>query len=522
MEAFNAQTFAMTLALVGMVIIIAALLSGFIERSGVPQVAVFLALGATLGPHGLGLLNLTLDSPLLRVVATLSLALVLFTDAVELDIREARKHSGLALLVLGPGTMLSAALIALAGWQLVGLSLAAAVVLGAALASTDPVLLRGLLRRPDLPQSARQALRLESGLNDAVLLPVVLVAMAFIGRGPEHGATDWARLLIDLFLLGPGAGILVGLVAVATLDLVRRKIGVRRDYESLYSLGIAFAAFAAAEAVHGSGFLAVFAAGLTISALDVELCDCFLDYGAATAELALLFTFVLFGSSLIWSGLSVLTGAALLFAVVTLLIRPAAFLTSFAKTRLPWRDRWMIAWFGPRGLSSLLLILLPVFEKVPGSDYLFALCCLVVLTSVIAHGGSLMALGRFGPSARRDAGEETDRGVEEPEEGPEEPPDERQTLAPTTALPKTEARIAQDGAEAGAELSSEASITIEGLRQLWMQGEPVVVLDARSERGFAESDRLAQGAIRIHPDMAVTEARKRGLPTDAWLIAFCT
>jgi len=72
---------------------------------------------------------------------------------------------------------------------------------------------------------------------------------------------------------------------------------VRRDYESLYSLGIAFTAFAAAETVHGSGFLAAFAAGMTIAALDVELCDCFVEYGAVTAEMLLLFTFVLLGSS---------------------------------------------------------------------------------------------------------------------------------------------------------------------------------------------------------------------------------
>src|SRR5690242_9848677 len=146
MEGFNSESFAAILALVGLVIIVAALLSGLIERSNFPQVAVFLALGAVLGPAGLGLLHIGLDSPILRVVSTLSLTLVLFTDAVSLSLAEIRKHAGLALLVLGPGTLLSAGLIALvAGW-LLGLAPAEAVVLGASLASTDPVLLRGLLR----------------------------------------------------------------------------------------------------------------------------------------------------------------------------------------------------------------------------------------------------------------------------------------------------------------------------------------------------------------------------------------
>jgi sodium/hydrogen antiporter len=256
MEMLNFQFFVLTIALVGVVIIIAALLSGFIDRSDLPQVGVFLALGAMLGPAGLGLLDITLDSPILRVVATLSLVLVLFTDAVSLSIVEVRRHSALAFRVLGPGTLLSAGLPALAAWLLLGFPLAAAVILGAALASTDPVMLRGLLRRPGLPEPVRLALRLESGLNDVVLLPIVLVAMPFLGHNGLPSQAEWARIGLDLFLLGPGAGIAVGLLAIAALEMIRRKTGVRRDYESIYSLGVAFAAFAAAEAVHGSGFLA--------------------------------------------------------------------------------------------------------------------------------------------------------------------------------------------------------------------------------------------------------------------------
>jgi NhaP-type Na+/H+ or K+/H+ antiporter len=296
MEIFNPHFFVLTLALVGVVIIIAALLSGLIDRSDLPQVGVFLALGAMLGPAGLGLLDVTLESPTLRVVATLSLVLVLFTDAVSFAIAEVRRHGALAFRVLGPGTLLSAALTALSGWLLLEIPLAAAAMLGAALASTDPVMLRGLLRRPGLPEPVRLALRLESGLNDAVLLPVVLVAMRFLGHSRLPSEAEWAHIGLDLFLLGPGAGIAVGLLAIAALEMIRRKTGVRRDYESIYSLGVAFAAYAAAEAVHGSGFLAAFAAGITIAALDVELCDCFLEYGQNTAEITLLFTLVLFGS----------------------------------------------------------------------------------------------------------------------------------------------------------------------------------------------------------------------------------
>jgi sodium/hydrogen antiporter len=497
MEFFNAEFFVLTLALVGVVIIIAALLSGLIDRSDLPQVGVFLALGAMLGPAGLGLLDVTLESPTLRVVATLSLVLVLFTDAVSLSIAEVRRHGALAFRVLGPGTLLSAALVAVAGWLLLGLPVAAAAILGAALSSTDPVMLRGLLRRPGLPEPVRLALRLESGLNDVVLLPVILVAMPFLGKGEFLSQTEWARIGLDLFLLGPGAGIAVGLLAIGALEMIRRKTGVRRDYESIYSLGVAFAAYAAAESVHGSGFLAAFAAGLTIAALDVELCDCFLEYGQTTAEMALLFAFVLFGSSLIWSGFTVLSWPVFFFAVAVVLIRPVAFFVSLAGTRLDRRSRLLIAWFGPRGLSSLLLILLPVFAAVPGTQTLFFICCFIVLLSVALHGGSLMFLRRDGSTVR----------------------------SPETAATSAADRVAKDLSTTSTVAENENHhrelITIPEMREIQQSGAPFLVLDVRADRSLASTDLRAQGALRIPPDRAVERLTELDVPPQTWLFAFC-
>ena len=497
MEIFNVQYFVLTLALIGVVIIIAALLSGLIDRSDLPQVGVFLALGAMLGPAGLALLDVTLESPTLRVVATLSLVLVLFTDAVSLSIAEVRRHGALAFRVLGPGTLLSAALLALAAWLLLGLPLAAAAILGAALASTDPVMLRGLLRRPGLPEPVRLALRLESGLNDAVLLPVVLVAMSFLGKSELLDRTEWARIGLDLFLLGPGAGIAVGLLAIGALEMIRRKTGVRRDYESIYSLGVAFAAYAAAESVHGSGFLAAFAAGLTIAALDVELCDCFLEYGQTTAEMALLFTFVLFGSSLIWSGVTVLSWPVFFFAVAVVLIRPIAFFVSLAGTRLDFRSRLMIAWFGPRGLSSLLLILLPVFAAVPGTEHLFSICCFVVLLSVALHGGSLMFLKRDGSTTAS-----------------------AQTVT-TSAADNVTKELSATSASIESESRDGILITIPEMREIQQSGAPFLVLDVRAERSLTNSELRAQGALRIPPDRAVERLTELDVPRQTWLFAFC-
>jgi sodium/hydrogen antiporter len=521
MSGLGADSLVAGLALIGIVIVVSALLSGLIDRSGLPQVAVFLAIGAALGPAGLGVFNMTLDSPILRVVATLSLTLVLFTDAVTLNISEVRRHANLAFRMLGPGTILCATLTALAAWWLLGIPPAGSAILGAALASTDPVLLRGLLRRRDIPGTARQALQLESGLNDAVLLPVVVVAMAFMGQH-DFSPGGLAKLALGLFILGPGAGVAIGLIAVAALDLIRKRIGVRRDYESLYSLGVAFSAFAAAEAVHGSGFLAAFAAGLTIAALDVELCDCFIEYGGVTAEMLLLFTFVIFGSSLIWSGFAVLNGQILLFVVIAMLVRVPVYLFSLIGSNVDRRGRLLIAWYGPRGLSSLLLVLLPVFAGIPGSDLLFAICSLVVLLSVVIHGGSPMLLARMArkreleasrtpehepaaPTVSAAVAEQTPSQEREPRSLPviESPP----TEGPTTAA-------------AAAEVGSQ-SITLDELSRLQESGEPLVILDVRTERSLETSDHQAQGAVRLLPEHVVAQAKEMQLSKETWLIAYC-
>jgi NhaP-type Na+/H+ or K+/H+ antiporter len=329
-------------------------------------------------------------------------------------------------------------------------------------------MIRSLLRGESAPPAARQALQLESGLNDLFLLPIVLLAMTF--GGGSAATTPVARQTVGLLLLGPGAGVLVGFLGVAVLEGVRKRVGVRRDYESIYALGLALAAFAAAEAVHGSGFLAAFAAGLTVAGFDAELCDCFVDYGQSTAEMFLLFTFVAFGASLVWMGLEVIGWRTLGFTLVALFGRSLVLAVALRCQPLDVRSRRLIVWYGPRGLSSLLLVLLPIFAGVPGAQALFPVAALVVLASVVIHGGALM----FGEGGRG-KGEEA-RGDK---------------------------------------------ITLDEVKRLQALGERVVLLDVRKESAWRESEVKAQGAVRLPPDNARTRAAELALPRHDWLVAYC-
>ncbi len=487
------ESFITSVGLIGIVIVVSVLLSGMVERTGFPLVAVFLLIGAAMGPWGLGIADFGFDSPDLHVLAMLGLALLLFSDAVTLDTKKLKARKRMLWRLLVPGTLVPATVTALSAWLLLGLSAPLSAIIGAALASTDPVLLRTVLRSKALPEAPRIALRLETGMNDVVLLPIVILSMLLLPGGHTNVSTsvgssaNVGRSLVGLFVLGPVFGALVGWVGISALAFVRSRTALRRDYESLYALGLAFTSFAVAEAVGGSGFVAAFVAGLLVASRDVELCDCFLEFGEATAEMLLLLTFVALGTSLIWIGLGSLDWRVILFAVIALVARPIALYPMLAGLNLNMRDRRLIAVFGPRGLSSLLLALLPVFAGIPNAEQIFTLTSVVVLLSIVVHGGG------FAFFLRRSGVLGSPRPAEV------DPPLTRPTAAIEAAGP----------------------ITIDEMRSLQAKGEPMVIVDARSNAGYDGDSIKAAGAVRINPDDPVRDATQQRLSQRSTLVVYC-
>ncbi|HEY7779532.1 MAG TPA: cation:proton antiporter [Ktedonobacterales bacterium] len=408
--------------LLAAVLTVAALISGLVDRAPVSFPMIFLGIGFLIGPLGLKLLPADQHSPILTGVATISLALVLFLDAARFDAEELRRDWRVPLLALGPGTLLVIAGVTLAARLLLSTTWLDSLLLGGVLASVDPIVLRDVVRHERIPRSVRRALTIEAGTNDIVVLPVVLVVIA-VSEAATGGFGYWLGFLAELVVLSPLVGLVVGGVGAWLMGKADARYNIRREFQALYGLGLVLASYTAGQVVGGDGFIAAFFAGLAVALFDVTLCDCFMEYGEVTAEMVMLLAFMLFGAVI--SGLlgtiPVLAALAL-GGLEIIVIRPLAVGIVLARAQMSLAARAFMGWFGPRGLSALLLALLAVEAGMSGATRLLAIAGVVVALSVVVHGVTATPLsewyGRRVEHARSTPAEEregTAEGLFEPD-----------------------------------------------------------------------------------------------------------
>ena len=480
-------------ALVAVVLTIAGLTSGFVERAPLSFPIIFLGLGFLLGSHGLGLLHLGPESALLETVATLTLAMVLCLEAVRIGNIGMGGAGFVPILSLGPGTVVIVTVIALGSYFLLDVSAIEALLLGTILASTDPVVLRDVVREERIPSSVRQALNIEAGTNDIVVLPTLLILIA-LANDEASGVGGWALLIAKVLVLGPVVGFAVGAGAAWLMSRADRRYSVNEVYQSLYGVGIVLLAYTTATALGGDGFLAAFAAGFAVAVLNFDLCQCFLDYGETTSEMAMLLSFILFGVVIsdLFTGVPIVA-SLVLAAVVIFIARPLAIGLVLRKAAVSNAARAFIGWFGPRGLNSLLLALLVVEAGVAGSEFLLGVVGVVVTVSVVAHGVSATPLSRrYGEAVMRETYEEE-----------------------------------RDDASGIFEGAASESIRIDP-RQLseMLEGkDPPIVLDVRTRSQYEQDRSRVPGAVRVAPDEIDGWAREqeRGSQVDGQrVVAYCT
>lgn len=365
--------------------------SGRAERGIFTPPMVFTAYGFLIGPSVLGLESFTIETPWIHGLAELTLVLVLFTDAARIDVGVLRREHDIPLRLLSLGLPLTIVLGTVFAVGLFGASLEfwEAAALAVMLAPTDAALGQAVVSSRVVPVRIRQALNVESGLNDGIVLPVLLLALSFAGMTEAGGSVGyWGRFVALQLTLGPLVGVGVGYVGGRLVERAGRTGWMTHAFQDLSALGLALMAFALAELVGGNGFIAAFVAGLTVGNCCQSICTCLYEFAEAEGQLLTLLVFLIFGLVMVPLALEHMSWRLAAYAVLSLtVIRMVPVALSVIGLRLRAATTLFLGWFGPRGIASILFALLVIEEfDLTGERIVLAAAVVTVLFSVFLHG----------------------------------------------------------------------------------------------------------------------------------------
>ncbi len=376
------------LLLYAVALLVAVLISARAHRTVLSTAVLFLVVGIVAGDGSLGIVNLKPDDPLVLWLAEAALFAVLFTDGMRLgwpDLRAAWRLPSRALLFGMPLTMAITA--GLAYW-LTDLGLLECLLVGAALAPTDPVFAAALVGNLRVPHRLRQMLNVESGLNDGLALPVVIILLEIASKEEPQVGT----VLFELLL-----GIVIGVVVPwAVLRLERSRVFASSgEYIAITAVGIALLVVGLCLLTTANLFLAAFTAGMTVATLGQREVQAFRELGEVVAELLKLGALLVFGLLISIPFLREIPWPGWVFAVLALVLaRPLALLISLARTPLDLREKAAAMWFGPKGFASVVYGLLILESGIDAADALFHLVALTITLSIIAHASTDVVVAR--------------------------------------------------------------------------------------------------------------------------------
>ena len=371
------------------VLLLAVLVSALAKRTVLSTAVLFLAAGFFVGDGMLGVVHLVPQSPVVATLAELALFAVLFTDGMRVgwtDLRAAWRLPGRAL---GWGLPLTLLITALFAHYVAGLDWPEALLIGAILAPTDPVFAAALVGNDEVPGRLRHLLNVESGVNDGLALPFVVVLLAVTaGSGDLRlGTLGWE------LALGIAIGIVVPWVAIR-LERTRW-FAVSPEYLPLNAVAIGLLVLALGKATHGNLFLAAFAAGITVATVGAAQRDAFEDFGELVAEILKLAALLVFGALLGPAFFADTAWTGWVFAVLALVAaRPLALWISFLRAGLGLREQLAAMWFGPKGFASVVYGLLVLASGIAAADQIFHLVALTIVLSILAHSSTDVLVAR--------------------------------------------------------------------------------------------------------------------------------
>ena len=372
--------------------LVAGMVSRRIQTTIVTLPMIYTGFGLLLGRLGLNLIQLDLESEIVRVLAELTLVLVLATDASRIDVRRLRQDHNLPVRLLGIGlplTMILGTVIAkglfphIPFWE--------AAVLAIVLTPTDASLGMAVVTNPKVPVRIRQSLNIESGLNDGIAMPFLLLALFLAASDVDGNAVYWLQFGAQQIIFGAIVGVVIGYLGTQWIYLGRKTRWMSLEFQKFSSLLLPLLMYLVANFVGGNGFIAAFCGGVVVGNIrtwdeDNEALHQFLE--VPVQGLMLLTFMIVFGAVMLPIALENLTGKVLLYAILSLtLVRIIPVAISLLGLKVNSITTVFLGWFGPRGVASILYIFTVLeTEGVVATEYIYDVVLITVLLSVILHG----------------------------------------------------------------------------------------------------------------------------------------
>jgi sodium/hydrogen antiporter len=399
--------------LFGGLLAVVAGLSGVMRGTVLSASVLSVALGILLAAAGV--VHVDPTDPSIVELVELALILTLFSDGMFVERELLRRHWSPVARSLVIAMPITLGLIALAARALFPeLSWGEAFLLGAVLSPTDPVVTSAVVTSRLVPSSVRHTLNLESGLNDGLALPFVLFFLVLASPGGNAGveAAKLAGEAVFGAVVGVGLGALGG-----RLHHHLPGGGTTPRYEGIYAVGFALVAFGLAEVTIGNGLIAAFVCGIAMGASERDVPQGFVEFAENSSAILQVITFFVFGALIVATGFDHSVPPLVAFVLFALLVaRPAAVLLSFARTGIPRPQKLFMAWFGPKGVASMLFALFVLKSGVDERNLVFDVAAIAIICSIVAHGltdtvGARWMAGRIGL--------DPDTGTWEPDAEPE-------------------------------------------------------------------------------------------------------
>ncbi|KKD00297.1 cation:proton antiporter [Photobacterium halotolerans] len=379
------------------------LFSKLAERNWLTGPMVFMSLGILASPLALNLFHVAPELEAVTLVAELALTIVLFTDASLIDLKTLSHSSSripARLLLIGlPLTMLSGTVLGM--WMFDGITIWAVVLMALILSPTDAALGQAVVKSKDVPDRIRQSISVESGLNDGIALPPILFCLAILSAEAKGEGSAWIHFLLMQVTLGPVVGLAVGYFGGKLIERAARHDWMDEGFLRLSALPMAILAYAFAESVGGNGFIAAFCGGigLRLGTRSVEIRHQMQDFAETEGLQLILVIFLIFGLAMVPEAVPYWGWTEIMYALASLtVLRMLPVAISLLGAKLDWPSIWFIGWFGPRGIASVLYVLMALAAiGFSGYEQIISVIVLTITISVYVHGLSAVPLSqRFG------------------------------------------------------------------------------------------------------------------------------